>query len=243
MPGKFSHPALGGCPARRRGQAKERSAPLVQSWPSLTRGCCYLLGPKVWLPGAAGEGVGPGAGGARPGCHGLPKAAEHRRRLAVGCKCVGLVLGGCLGEPVAVLGGMLQHWGWASSAEEACTLTDRLPQVPACPALGGGAAGRSHPAPRGKVLSGSIGHYTKSKTLNERLFHGPNLLLSSLLETILLEKSRLAGGSPTTSSTEPEGGMSKPGKSSLGQPGCSLHWHPQFELSYNSRGSVLSCRH
>ena len=108
---------------------------MAQTWLSLTRGCCYLLGPKAWLPGAAGEGAGPGAGGARPGFRGLPKAAEHRRRLATGCKGIGLILGSCLGEPVAILGVMLQHWGWASSAGEAHALTDHLPHVPACPLL------------------------------------------------------------------------------------------------------------
>lgn len=111
MPGKFSHPALGGCPARRRGRAEERGTLLAQTWLSLTRGCCYLLGPEVWLPAAGGEGAGPAAGGARPGCHGLPEAAEHGRGLAAGCRGVGIVLGGHFGEPVAISGVMLGHWG------------------------------------------------------------------------------------------------------------------------------------
>lgn len=122
MPGKFSYPALRGCPAQRRGEAEEHSAMLAQTWLSLTRGCCYLLGPKVWQPGAAGEEVGTGTGSAYPGFCGLPKAAEHRQKLAMGCRGVGLVPGGCLGQPVAILRVML--WGWASSAGK--------PMLPCC---------------------------------------------------------------------------------------------------------------
>lgn len=51
----------------------------------------------------------------------------------MGCRAIGLVLGECLGEPMAILGVMLLHWGWASLAGEAHALTDHLPQVPACP--------------------------------------------------------------------------------------------------------------
>lgn len=45
------------------------------------------------------------------------------------------------------------------------------------------------------MLNGGTGCYTKSKTLNKRL-HGPKILLSSLLDTALLEKS----GSQTSTS-------------------------------------------
>lgn len=137
-----------------------------------------------------------------------------------------------MGDPVAILGGDAPALGlgklsWVSSRSQR-----RFTPVPACPPWGscGGAAGRSHP--QGKTLNGGTGHYTNSKTLNKRLSHGPNLLLSSLLERALLEKSRSTGGSPTTSPTEPEEGMSKQGKAAWGQQGRALHWHPQFELSY-----------
>lgn len=74
-----------------------------------------------------------GTGGACPGFRGLPKGAQHRQWLAMGCRGIGLVLGGCLGEPMATLGAMLWHRGWASLAGEANALTDHLSQVPACP--------------------------------------------------------------------------------------------------------------
>lgn len=236
MPGKLSHAALGGCPAWRRGRAEEHGAPLAQTWPSLTRGCCSLLGPEFCLPGAAGEGAGTGTGSACPGFCGHPKAAKCGQQLAEGCRGVRLVLGGCLGEPVAILGVMLQHWGWASSAGEAHALTDHSLQVLPVPLWC-----RSHPAPQGEMLNRDTSHHTRSKTLNKRLFHGPNLL--SNLQTALLEKSRSTGGSPTTSSTEPEEGMSDQGTAAQRQPGCALCWHPWFELSCSHRGSALSCLH
>lgn len=113
-----------GCPAWRRGQAEEHGPTLAQTWPPLTRGCCCcLLGPEFCLPGAAGERAGLGTGSACPGFCGHPKAAKRGQQLAEGCRGAGLVLGGCLGEPMAILG------SWASSAGEAPALTDHSLQV------------------------------------------------------------------------------------------------------------------
>lgn len=218
MPGKLSS-ALRGCPARRRGRAEEHGALLAQTWLSLTRGCCCLLGPEFCLPGAAGEGAGTGTGSACPGLRGHPKAARRGQQLAEG---VGLVFGGCLGGPVGILGVMPQHWG--------CSLTDHPPQALPVPLWC-----RSHPAPQGEMFTS---HHTKSKTLNSRLFHRPNPF--SNLKTALLEESRAAEKSPTT---EPEEGMSNQGKAAQGQPGCALCWQPWFQLSYSHGGSVMSCLH
>lgn len=142
-----------GCPARWRGRAEEHSAMLVQTWLSLTRGCCYLLGPKVWQSGAAGEEAGTGTGSACPGFCGLPKAAEHRQTLAVGCRGVGLALGGCLGEPVAIWRVMLWHWGWGSSAGK--PMPSQIIYPRSLLQSSNDAAGRSLLAPQGKMLSGA----------------------------------------------------------------------------------------
>lgn len=158
----------------------------MQTWLTLTPGCSYLLGPKVWLPGAAGEGTG----SAHPAFCGLLKAAEERQKLPMGCRGLGLVPKGCLGEPRAGLGVMLWHWGWL------CFHSSPTPgPLPA--------ASRSCPAPQG-TLNVSSDCDTKSKTLNKRL-HGPNILLPCLLETAWSEKSGLqtstVGGSPAASSS------------------------------------------
>lgn len=50
-----------------------RGTRLAQTWLSLTRGCCCLLGPEFCLPGAAGEGAGAGTGGACIGFMVSPK--------------------------------------------------------------------------------------------------------------------------------------------------------------------------
>lgn len=181
-----------------------------------------LLGPEFCLPGAAGEEAGMGTGSACPGFCGHPKAAKCGQQLAEGCRGVGLVLGGCFDEPAALLGVMRQHWD--------CALTDHPPQALPVPLWC-----RSHPDHQGEMFTS---HHTKSKTLNRRLFHRPNLF--SNLKTALLEESRSAGRSPTT---EPEEGMSNQGKAAQGQPGSALCWQPWLELSYSHRGSALSCLH
>jgi len=71
---------------------------------------------------------------------------------------------GYLGGDAPALG--LGKFGWGSPR------THR--SFTPCPCLSPstssrGAAGRSHPAPQGKVLKGDINHDTKAKTLNKRL--------------------------------------------------------------------------
>lgn len=198
MPGKLSHPALG-LPS----MEVRTGTLLAQAWLSLTRGCCCcLLGPKFCLPGAAGR--------SRDGhrqC--LPwfswSSQSCQVWAAAGCGLQGCLdcSGGCLGEPVAVLGVMPLRWDGAGSAGEASVLTDPSPQVLPVPLWC-----RSHPAPQGEMFTS---YHTKSGTLSKRLFHRPNLF--SNLKTALLEKSRSARRSPTI---EPEEGMSSQGKAARG---------------------------
>lgn len=162
--------------------------PLAQTWPSLTRGCHYLLGPDAWLPGAAGTGVGCPC----PGFHGVPEAAEHGQRLAGSCRCAGPVLRGCLGGPVACFGVTLLQMGLGmiSSGKSMLSRIIDLRSLRG-PFLqcSGHAATRSHP-----ILTERCSTWASVSM--------QNLIVSAkdcwtylchffLLETVLLDKSRL----------------------------------------------------
>lgn len=181
---------------------EEHGALLAQPRLSLTRGCCCcLLGPEFCLPGAAGEGAGTGTGSACPGFRVVPKLPSVGSSWLRAAGAWGLFLG-----DVWVSLWLFWERFPSSGIGQSPALTDHPPQALPLPLWC-----RSHLAPQGEMFTS---HHTKTKTLNERLFHRRNLF--SNLKTALLEKSRSAGSQDQLFHNRSRRRNFQPGQSSSG---------------------------